>query len=326
MPSSRGGGSFGGGGGSFGGGSRGGGSSGGGRGPRFSSKRAFPGARRYYYYDRFGARHFFFYAGVPVRRSLGSIIFSTIFGLTIVVLLLSIFLYLFIPHKLKASKCTDYGSYVLDESNLFTDADKEYLSTALQKFYKDTGVQPFVYAVSYENIPVNYTPVTSRNLENYAYEIYVNMFQDEGHCLILYARDTSSVSHSGLWIEMTGDDAQNVFDDDAFKEFQNDLNRKLNTYGVNPATAIADAFTENIDTVIKLGTSQKMTLTLMVVFFLIIIGALVSGLVQSIKQAKQINEYCDYRDKNGGADFTESFDGVNTDNPTGGADGSDLFD
>lgn len=308
MPSSRGGGSFGGGGGhSFGGGSFGGGKNNH-NAPKHSSK-PFVGARMYYYFDLHGARHFFYYSGIPQKRSISGLIVSTVVALLIFSIFLFASIYIIVPRKLKPSKCEFYPSYVHDESGLFSGSDINYLNESLEKFYKETGIQPFVYVVSYDDVPDVFKPVNKNNLHDYAYDIYLDTFNDEGHCLILYALNVED--DSGIWIEMTGDDAQTVFNDDDFKVFQKDLTAKLKVEDCNRAIAIADTFTENIDTVMKLGTHEKIILWFIVNGFILIFVVVILATVRSVKVAKQVNDYCTYRENNGGVDFVETEDGTN---------------
>lgn len=324
MPSSRGGGSFGGGGGhSFGGGSS--GKHGNGRGGQRFRFKPFAGARRYFYFDAMGARHFFYYSGVPVRRSIGTIIASSLFFIIFGILMFSFSIYTIIPRKLSASKCEFYSEYVYDASNLFSESEEEYLKNSLEKFYKETGIQPYVYAVSYDNIPEKYKPVSERKLTDYSYNLYIDTFNDEGHTLILYAFDTHSSDSSGIWVEMVGYDAQDVFTDSRFEIFKEDLNKKL-IENDGKAIAIADAFEENIDTVMKLTKSDKMLLACLAIFFALFIIVPTFGFVQSIKQAKEINEYCAYRDSQGGKDFFENDNVPKNDSVTDDSEGSDLFD
>lgn len=323
MPSSRGGGSFGGGGGhSFGGGSFGSGKNNH-NAPKHSSK-PFVGARRYYYFDLYGARRYFYYSAVPQKQSIGGLIVSMVVAILIFSIFLFALVYAIVPHKLKPSKCEFYPSYVHDESGLFNESDKNYLTESLEKFYKETGVQPYVYVLSYDDVPEIFKPVNKNNLHDYAYELYLDTFNDEGHCLILYALNVEY--DTGIWIEMTGDDAQTVFKDDDFKVFQKDLTAKLKVENCNRAIAIADTFTENIDTVMKLETHEIIIFGILVSVFILVMIVIILSTVRSVKVAKQVNDYCTYRENNGGVDFVETEDGTNVGGGESGTEGSDLFD
>lgn len=316
MPGSRGGGSFGGGGGhSFGGGS-----SIGGNGSKTNrySKKPFVGAIHYYYFDRRGIRRTFYYQGVPVREKIGLTVVSLVLLILMTIFCLSFFLYFLVPHKLKASKCEFYPDYVYDASGLFSESDEEYLTVGLEKFYNETGVQPYVYVISYDDVPDAYKFLTPKVFEDYAYNLYVSTFNDEGHCLILCIINLED--DSGKWIEMTGYDAQDVFRDSDFKKFQIDLNAKLRVENCNRAVAIADAFTENIDTVMKLSKQETVVFWVFSLGLIFVIFGGIFMVIMAVKRMKEVNEYCTYREKNKG-EQSEFIVGMDDDK-----NNTDLFD
>lgn len=317
MPVSRGGGHSSG---SGGGGFRSGGShgSGSGRGPMYSRTRPFPGSRRFYYINSLGCRQHFYYRGTPIKRSIvATIIPSVIFTILALALCVCMF-YVVIPHKLSESKCMYSGEYINDPNDLFTVEEESVLKESMEAFYKETGVEPYLYAFDAIDLPSEYGKViTEKALESYAYDIYTQTFYDEGHFLILYAetRDASGNMTAWDWIDCTGYDAIDIVDDDAFDDFiysmQNYL-RKESAQGV----AISKAFDDATESIMK---PDYPSLFFIVIFFLFFLIIPIVGVVKSVKEIKEVNAYCEYRDSHGGEDFIEP------DNDIEGMDASDDF-
>lgn len=316
MPSSSVGGSIGGGGFSSGGGggsSYGGGSGGSGKNhyvPRFSTSKPFRGARKYYFFDKRGVKRTFFYSHKPKIKSITSFVWVITTLLVFGIGMLSLTLYMSIPHKQNSKYCNFYPEYVEDKSGLFTQSEKEYLTNSLEKFYQETGIQPFVYAVEYSDVPVIYKPITMETLNKYALSIYKQYFDDEGHCLILYTiNNTAEIEEDKpreqMWIEMTGYDAQKTFKFEDLTKFKNLLDGKLEKDVDSPLKSIGDSFTQCIDVIVNLETMDIVIIVIASIFIPILLAVPLIFIIKSMRQRIMINAYCDYRDKNGWRDFTE---------------------
>lgn len=322
MPSSRGGGFSGGGGGHHGGFSSGGGHHHGGYGGnnnnRRYSSRPFPGGRRYSYINRRGRTCFFFYGGVPRRRSP----VSTIIVLSVVILmgaiLGGIMLYAMIPTRLSAKQCTPIDSYYEDNAEVFSESEAMELEKTLKAFYQKTGAQPYLFTFYYDEMPEKYNGVNQSTMEDYAYDKYTNMFlDDEGHWLILLAvnRDeNASKTDKWIWIEMSGYDAQEVVTDSLFYSFRNDMQTFLNVDSLTMGEGLNRAYSNALDDALKLQGEELTTVIMLSLFMVIFIGGLLAGMIRSVIEIRRVNEYCDYRDRTGGAEGSYS------------SDGSDLFD
>lgn len=298
MPSSHGGGSSGGFHGGSGGGFSFGGGSGGSSGPRFDPNKPFPGGRRYSYYNPYGRLCFFYYGGVPRRSNPLTALISSIVVMVFVIVVCSIFLAFMIPHKLKSKYCVPTDTYIEDNAQILGDATD--LTADLRAFYDKTGVQPHVFTFKYADFPSKYGKLTETSLKDYAWQLYIDRY-DEGHLLIVFAVNETPTGENDkwIWLDMCGDNAQNVFDDDLFKVFQTNMQRNLNRTGATYSQAIDSSFKATTAEALKITTSLKLSIALVVVIMLIfIIVPLMSG-IRLYKQKKMINDYCDYVDKGG---------------------------
>ncbi len=303
MPVSRGGGHSSGGG--FRSGGSHGGSSGGHRGSVYSRKKPFPGSRRFYYINSLGFRQHFYYKGIPIKRSIAATIIPSVIFIIFALLLCVCMFYVVIPHKLRDSKCMYCGEYISDPNNLFTQEEETALKISMEAFYKETGVEPYLYAFDSIDLPSKYGKViTEQALESYAYDLYVQTFYDEGHFLILYAetRNASGKMTAWDWIDCTGYDAINIVDDDAFDDFIYSMQKYLKNEE-SQGIAISKAFDDATESIMQ---PDYPSLIFIVIFFLFFLIIPIVGDVRSVKEIKEVNAYCEYRDSHGGEDFIES--------------------
>jgi len=300
MPSSHGGGSsgggFSGGGGHFSGGS------GGNHGPRFSTRSAFPGSRRYYYTNSLGRTYFFYYAGSPTRESFtSSVIFPALFVLAGLVLF-AVMVYSLLPHKMNERYLKSVGVYIQDEANVLT--DQKEVTESLRTFYDKTGIEPYVYTFLAKDFNTQrYGSLNASNLEDFAYKLYVNTFDDEGHWMIVIA--VGDTTEDWIWCDMAGDDTTFITDD-LWSSFRSDLQKNLSKDDVSISKAVSLTFDNATYNATHLSRSSRLGLIFVIVFAVIWEIGSISVLVNSIKRVKMINEYCDFRDKRGGRDFYDA--------------------
>jgi len=293
MPSSHGGGGSGGHGG--GGGFH---SSGGGRGssPRYSTKKPFPGSTRYHYINSRGSHVYFYYAGVPTRsNSIGSVIFLSFFALVAIVMAV-VFMVTLIPHKISASKCNEYPSYYDDNAGIISDSGE--LEISLKRFYDKTGIQPYIYTMVYDDLPPRYGAMTMYSIEDFAYDLYVSTFNDEGHYMIVFAvnPNTTRADNKWMWVDMAGDDTQNLFDDDFFAKFQKEMQTYLNISSVSIEQSLILSFDYATENIMNFETEDVITLLMILGFLSIFIIIPIVLAVKEFKRVKIVNEYCSYRD------------------------------
>ena len=205
--------------------SHGGSHSGGYHGPRMS-RRPFPHARRFRYYDTRGMAHYIYSDSTPKPQSLASLITSIIFLIPFLaagILILSLIFQEFSPPKPVTQNYIDNGIYIEDRASVFQNTAQ--LDASLRNFKEKTGIAPYVITVYDSDWEENYN-----SLESYAYSLYVNRFSDEKHFLVVYSEPENADSLEFVdwsWEGMQGDDTDNIITTANFSKFQSDLQRYL---------------------------------------------------------------------------------------------------
>ncbi|MCD8355725.1 MAG: TPM domain-containing protein [Clostridia bacterium] len=179
-------------------------------------------------------------------------------------------------------------AYYTDEAGWIIDSGE--LTRGMKSFYKETGVQPYLYII--EDLNGDTSPSTSE-LEDYAEELYNELFTDQAHFLLVFCDDGVGSYNCGYWI---GGQASAVLDDEAIRI----LADYLNTYYYGDmsdeeffSTAFADAG-ERIMTVTK---SPWPTVIVVIVVAAVIVIVLLLAYTwwkkakeQKNKEAKQMED------------------------------------
>ena len=234
------------GGGSHGGGSHGGshGGHGGGSG-RHTSHAQFPGSTRYVYYrDR---QPVFVYSNYDItkKRSPARFLLLLFYAPFILVMIFGVGKSAInIPVKLMA----DYDDEIIIEDRADVFRDEASLEDALEEFLDKTGIAPAVISVNNEDWNKNYT-----NLENYAYDLYVNRFDDEKHWLIVYSQPSEPKGEfvDWYWEGMQGDETDNIITVKVANTFNSSLQKNLTKSKDSPDKAIKDTFEEVTPNIMK---------------------------------------------------------------------------
>ena len=229
MPHSGGGGSHSGGGGGHSG-------SGGGSSVKVSST-PFTGSHTYVVYDKTGSSKLVYansrnYHAEMTKGSLigNTILYSLFFALPGVGVLIMGFVMLVTSFHIGLSKTkypitTDDTIYVFDDFDYISDIEEQKLIDSLTEFRDNTCVIP---AVEFTND--GYWQSNYKEMENFAYDEYVNAFTDEYHLLIVYSygyEDSKTGFNEFNWHTMWGDDLgktirtkdENFLADELQKEF-----------------------------------------------------------------------------------------------------------
>ena len=295
MPSSHGGGfgGGGGGGGSFGGGFHSSGGSGGGqpRGPRVSN-RPFSGATRYSYINSRGMMVFFYSDTTPRKTSLKSTILLY-GGLIIFFVILAAFLiFSAFPKKMSKIYINPTSSYYEDNAGIVT--SPEQINHSFSSFYELTGVQPYLYTIKAEYFPKQYGDITVDHLERYAYDLYLDLFNDEGHWLILFIEYDDYPYFA--WIEMHGNNTAKLINADFFEQFQIDMQRCLYS-DMGYCNAIAAAINSSESYVFEMSSDARSQIIMYFIIFGGLIALFLYVLIKSIQQAILMNGYVSYKEQ-----------------------------
>ena len=300
MPSSSGGGfGGGGGGGSFGGGFHSSGSHSSSNQPRGYSSHPYPGATRYCYPNRYGYMCVFYSAGRPRRVKPFSAIFPLIAGIVIVLLCATLIIFSSIPRKIPESYCKKTSSFYEDNAGIVTNAEE--LNSSFEAFYENTGIQPYLYTIKSENFPKQYGNITKYTLEDYAYDLYLDLFKDEGHWLIVFVEFDSSPYFG--WIDMAGDNTRNIISDSFFDNFQQDMQSMLNSESTttkNYSQAISKSITNANEHALDFTSNNKFLIIFISIAAAAALAFLIYAIVKNVKQALMVNGYLDYVEQNPG--------------------------
>ncbi|MCR4743845.1 MAG: TPM domain-containing protein [Lachnospiraceae bacterium] len=215
-----------------------------------TSRRYFPGANRFVYYSN--SRPVYYYSDSFPPKTKSNIKLWTI-GCLIIILIFNIFNGFSVYHN-PQKLTTDYNTHaeVRDHADIMTDAEETKLNDILASFLDLTGISPVVitdYNESWEN---NYN-----DIENYAYDLYIQNFKDEKHWLIVYT--VPLVPDGGdfvdwYWEGMQGDDTDSVLTSDVTDKFNKTLHDGfLRSNELTTAEAFDQAFSSTMETIMKPG-------------------------------------------------------------------------
>lgn len=173
----------------------------------------------------------------------------------------------YIPQKLNVD--TKQDICVVDNLNILDSSGEAKIQESLEKLYEETGVATVVLFDVNESWQGYYS-----SLENYAYEKYCQLFDDEYHWVIVYTQPKEPESEflDWYWEGIIGDDTSEALTQAHIDEFNEDLQRALYK---NPSD-LAGAFSKSIDNLCEL--SNKISFDL-VTFLYSTTFILIMGLV-----------------------------------------------
>ena len=210
------------------------------------SRRRFPGAREYVYYDRSGDYHYIYTDGIPDKPDLAiTIILSIVImviGLGLAWLMMDIGL--FIPRPISASS---YESGIYLESSLDI-GDESAAFDAMQDMLETTGVSPAVEVVNDAAWSADYT-----DLETFAFSEYYRLFDDESHWLVIISYPDETAADGFVdwqWEGIIGDDCESVISSETEDRFTITMQKYLlrseqSSLGASLASAY-DEFTASV--------------------------------------------------------------------------------
>ncbi|MBO7472897.1 MAG: hypothetical protein J6U00_02650 [Ruminococcus sp.] len=255
---------------SSGGGSHGGGSHGGSSGGRSSgssigrslstiSSRRFPGSRRYATYRNGEPRYFYASKDYELKYNKKRLLLGIMY--------LPFLLFIFLGFK-KAMpivpKNYNHNIVIRDDADVI---ENEWeLRDSLEKFMDKTGITPSVVTLYTDDWLEEYT-----TLEKYAYQRYIDEFNDEMHWLIVYSKSkvyTSSGSGDWIWEGMQGNDTDPILKKRELKKFNSKLEELLERNDTDVGTAISSAFDDFTD---KISFMPDLLVLIMPLFMLIFV-------------------------------------------------------
>ncbi len=199
--------------------------------------RYYRGANRYVYY-RSGMPQYYFsdrpYTLQNAKSEKIKMFFSSLIS-AILAVIFGISGYNSIPQKVK----TDYNTEILinDAAGLLSGTEETDMKEAFLSFQSKTGVTPAFFTINIEELRTK-----GRDLHNYAYNLYINTFDDEKHWLIVYCSDNAEQTWS--WEGMIGDDCGSMITADLENQFTKHLQSGLTSNSKTLSASVIEAFTQ----------------------------------------------------------------------------------
>ncbi len=215
---------------SSGGGSHGGGSHGGSHGRGSSGHRTshsyFPGSTRYAYYHKGRIEYYYRDAEYTAEdfkdrsksRLITALILCVFYAVFIAAILAGTFNF---PRKLTMDY-QDTSIVISDGKNLLSDDDLIRIGDSFSEFQDKTGITPSLLIIDNSEWMGHYT-----SFENYAYEYYVQRWDDEKHWLIVYSTDSDQEWEDWYWEGMQGDDTDHILTTKRTDAFREDFQKGL---------------------------------------------------------------------------------------------------
>ncbi len=176
------------------------------------------------------------------------------------------------------------------ETEYYTDAsydwirDSAAMEAGLRRFYEETGVQPYVYILP------NGTTQSSSQLSVYADELYDQLFDDEGHFLLVFCDTGYGNWNAGYAV---GSQAKTILDDEALGILRDYLDRYYNDYSISEEEIFSNAFAatgERIMTVTPDPTVPIMIIVAVVIIVIIIALIIRSRMAQREREKQRMQD------------------------------------
>ncbi|MCR4589160.1 MAG: hypothetical protein K5682_12205 [Lachnospiraceae bacterium] len=197
------------------------------------------GYSRYAFYTPTGIRYR--YVQDKVNQTSSIIIVSVI---SLFFLIYGIFMIIWAFDKLEPI-AIDYTPTIIvdDRIGMLSDGEKDAIIQEFTRFSQETGVTPSLitdYNSAWEG--------TYASLENYAYDLYVNQFDDEKHWLIVYTQPENPDPDfvDWYWEGMQGDYTDSILSEEVTSGFNSLFHKYLSQNDCTFGDAVTKSFTQTL--------------------------------------------------------------------------------
>ena len=166
---------------------------------------------------------------------------------------------------------TPLAAGTVTETAYYTDADGGWISSSatlekgMRSFFEQTGVQPYLFIVA-DNASSNTT-----ELSQYAEYVYGELFEDDGHFLLVFCYDTArDAYHCGYYM---GAAARTVLDDEALQIFQGYLAKYWNDWPGSEDEFFSKTYQSTADTIMTVTPDYTVAYLVAVVVIVLAIVA-----------------------------------------------------
>lgn len=247
----------------------------------------FRGSNSFHYYKNNKINYIYSDKKLSEKGAWGAIsIFSKIVVLLQILIMAITTVFICQPKaKLPSFIIKDNRTIIEDNIDIFTQSEEKELKKVLDDFYDQTGIPVAVCTVSNSS--------WEGQLENYAYDHYLDTFSDEGHWMIIYSEYTGLYpewAHKQLWYfeGMQGNYTDYILTLNRTYHFNGVLYSNLENEKMTVAESFIDAF-EDFTPYVKVPEVKNMSEDLMgivclfYIFPLIFISIVVMSNFEEIK-------------------------------------------
>ncbi|MCD8369517.1 MAG: hypothetical protein LUC94_04145 [Clostridiales bacterium] len=191
--------------------------------------------------------------------------------------------------KLGSDACTTSTQWIGDELDWIRDT--KTVTTAMQYFYDETGVQP--YLLICDNMNGAGARITDTQAEAYLADLYDSLYDDEGHMIFAFMEYQTSRYITYIY---TGVSADTVIDEDARDTFLDYADRYYTDQLLSDEEYFAKIFREAADSIMAdpaAGSHSAMIYALAAVAILVVLAV---GLIAFKIQEKKVEEARELRD------------------------------
>ena len=170
------------------------------------------------------------------------------------------------------------------ETGYYTDEDGDWvhspgkLESGLRDFYRQTGVQPYVYILP------NGTTASTQELGALAEQRYDELFSDEGHFLLVFCDDNDGGFNCGY---AAGSQARSVMDDAAVDVLAANLDKNYRNYSLDEEEIFSKAFADTAETIMKKDDTVYNAVVSIVTVLVIVLVYVAYRVVRTKKQEKE---------------------------------------
>ena len=174
------------------------------------------------------------------------------------------------------------------ETGYYTDADGDWihneseLVSGLKQFYRETGVQPYVYILP------NGESTSVPDLKSRAEALYPQLFTDEAHFLLVFCDDGRGGYNCGYTV---GSQAKTVMDNEAVSILADYLDRYYNDSSVSEEEIFSNAFAKTAKRIMT--TTKSPVVPIAVSCAAVVVIALIIFAGQKRREAKERQRQAD---------------------------------
>lgn len=148
----------------------------------------------------------------------------------------------------------------VNETEYFTDevnwiGNRTQMTDGLRYFYQETGIQPYVYIT--DRLP-GIDTVNMDDIENYANQLYEDLFTDEAHLLLLFYEPFEAIGPYGdqyISYYVAGTQAKQVIDTEAGDILLDYIDRNYYDSSLSEEQFFSNSFKEAADRIMEVTTS-----------------------------------------------------------------------